>query len=60
MKVTHYLNRNPNKIINLFNDLINNYNNPSKNIIALARYCSYDNRNRLNFEQEMDRLFSLS
>lgn len=56
LKVIHYLSRNPSKMI----ELIRNPTKPGTTIIALARYCSYDKRKRLNFEQEMDTLFSLS
>ena len=59
-KVMHYLTRNPIKIIEIITDLIKNPNKPGKSIITLAKYCSYDTRKRLNFEQEMDSIFSLS
>jgi len=60
LKVMHYLNRNPSKMIEISTELIKNPTKPGATIIALARYCSYDKRKRLNFEQEMDTLFSLS
>ena len=60
IKVMHYLTRNPIKIIEIITDLIKNPNKPGKSIITLAKYCSYDTRKRLNFEQEMDSIFSLS
>ena len=60
LKVMHYLTRNPSKMIEIITELITNPAKPGTTIIVLARYCSYDKRKRLNFEQEMDNLFSLS
>ena len=60
IKVTHYLIRNPNKIIDIFREISQYSRSIEKTINALARYCSYDKRKRLNFEQEMDKLYSLS
>lgn len=60
LKVTHYLIRNPDKIIKIITELIVEHNKPGKAINALARYCSYDKRKRINYEDEMDDLFSLS
>lgn len=59
-KVTHYLVRNPNKIIDIIKELGQYPGSRVKSISILAKYCSYDKRKRLNFEQEMDKLFSLS
>jgi hypothetical protein len=60
LKVMHYLTRNPTKMIEIITELIKNPAKPGIAIIALARYCSYDKRKRLNFEQQMHTLFSLS
>jgi hypothetical protein len=60
VKVTRYLTRNPNKIINIIIELSRTAEKLDITIKALARYCSYDKRKRPNFEQEMDVLFSLS
>jgi len=60
MKVTHYLTRNPSKIINIISELSLHEEKPGSSITALAKYCSYDQRKRLNFDQEMDILFLLS
>jgi len=60
IKVTHYLIRNPNKIIDIIIELSQYSGSIEKPISTLAKYCSYDKRKRLNFEQEMDKLFSLS
>jgi len=60
IKVAHYLTRNPNKIIDIIMELRLFSGNIEKSISALAKYCSYDKRKRLNFEQEMDILFRLS
>lgn len=61
LKVIHYLTRNPDKIIKVIIDLNENIKEPGKDLIALTRYCSYEKRRkRLNYEQHMDMLFSLS
>jgi hypothetical protein len=60
LKVIHYLTRNPTKLIEIITEFVNNPTKPGTAIITLARYCSYDKRKRLNFEQEMDIIFPLS
>jgi hypothetical protein len=61
LKVIHYLTRNPEKIIRIMAELVENSDVPGKDIIALARYCSYEKRiKRLNYEQHMEKLFGLS
>ena len=57
IKVTHYLIRNPEKIIDISKELNKFTGNVERNINALAKYCSYDKRKRLNFGQLMDTLF---
>lgn len=61
LKLTNYLFRNPRKIAVILYE-INKYEGETcKNINTLAKYCSYDKRrNRQNYEQQMDKLFSLS
>lgn len=61
LKVIHYLIRNPDKIIRIIAELAENPGLPGKDMIALARYCSYEKRiKRLNYEQYMEKLFALS
>jgi hypothetical protein len=60
LKVIHYLTRNQDKIIEILMDLAQNPKKPRKTIITLAKYCSYDTRKRLNFEQDLENIFSLS
>lgn len=60
LKVTRYLSRNPQKIIEIISELTHDNLNCSNAITALARYCSYDKRKRSNYEQEIDALFPLS
>lgn len=61
IKLTHYLQRDPSRVVLLLNEINNYQGSISKNISALAKYCSYDKRrNRVNYEQQMEILFSLS
>lgn len=61
LKVIHYLTRNPDKIIKIMAELLENPEVTGKDIIALTRYCSYEKRiKRLNYEQYMENLFGLS
>lgn len=60
LKVTHYLIRHPGKIINLIFELYECPFKKNETIKVLARYCSYDKRKRINFEQDMITLFLLS
>ena len=54
IKVVRYLMKNTSKIL-LIVEAIENYKRRSAyHILALARYCSYEKRARLNFEQEFD------
>lgn len=58
LKLTKYLIRNSDKIGNIVEEL-NNFEKKSKeNIIALAKYCTYDKRKRLNYQQKFDEIFS--
>ena len=58
LKLTHYLQRNPSKIAILLNEINNYIGEITKNISALARYCSYDNsRKKLNYEQQLEMVF---
>lgn len=60
IKVTHYFNRNPIKINEIIIELLSYSGKPGKAMCALARYCSYDKRKRINFEQDIESLFLLS
>lgn len=61
LKVIHYLIRNPDKIIQIITELIEDKPNPGINLIALASYCSYEKRNkRFNYEQNMNIFYGLS
>ena len=60
IKVTHYLMRNPTKIIEIILELCEYSEKPSRTINAIARYCSYDKRNRINYEQARNNYFLLS
>ncbi len=58
MKVLKYLVKHPSKLIEIHNELLFYNGNISKTICTLARYCSYDSRKRLNYEQVMDAIFA--
>jgi hypothetical protein len=60
LKFTHYLMRKPHKLTEVIEELKNYAGKVGNTIKSIARYCSYDKRKRLNFEQEMDSIFSLS
>jgi hypothetical protein len=60
MKVTQYIVKYPEKILEIFSDLALGIIEHSKVLKALARYCSYDTRKRLSFEDAMNKLFGLS
>jgi hypothetical protein len=56
VKLTHYLVKNQEKINEILAHICKNDNSISLAISALAKYCSYDKRNKLNFQQELDAL----
>ena len=56
IKITHYLMRNPEKIIQIILDLYKFPKKLSKSIQAIARYCSYDKK-KSNFQQDMESVF---
>ncbi len=60
LKVTHYLLRNKEKIIAIINVISKEPSQENEIMKALARYCSYDRRKRMNFEQDIEALFFLS
>jgi hypothetical protein len=58
LKVTNYLIRLPNKIIQIIWELYEYPNILSKNMKVMARYCSYDKRNkRTHYEEDMNIAF---
>jgi len=57
IKVVRYLIKNTSKIVHIVNAIRNYKNKLCYHLKALARYCSYDNRLRYNFEQEFDCAF---
>ena len=57
IKVVRYLMKNTSKLL-LIVEAIKNYKHMSTyHLQALARYCSYEKRARINFEQEFDDMF---
>ena len=58
LKLTKYLNRNPIKLKSLLNDLINYSGVLSQSIKIIARFCVYEKRNRLNFDQKTNVLYT--
>lgn len=61
IKTVRYLIKNSHIIINLINELNSLSMTPGDSIIKLSKYCTYDKRkDRLNYEQQIERLFSLS
>lgn len=61
LKTIHYLIKKPRMIIEIAKELRNSPNIPGDSLAKLSRYCTYEKRkNRLNFEQQMERAFCLS
>jgi hypothetical protein len=60
LKFTHYLLRHTQKIIEIILELYECTFQKTEIMKVLARYCSYDKRKRINFEQDMNTLFPLS
>ena len=60
LKVTHYLIRHTPKIAEIIFELTRYPFQKTETMKTLARYCSYDKRERANFEQNINALFSLS
>lgn len=54
MKTTHYLIRHPNKLIQILADLSDFPEVASKTMKIMARYCSYDKRERTNYQQDLE------
>ena len=54
IKVVHYLMKNTSKILLIVKAIEDYKHRSASHIIALAKYCSYEKRARLNFEQEFD------
>ncbi|HEX2683734.1 MAG TPA: IS4 family transposase [Ferruginibacter sp.] len=57
IKVVRYLTKNTSKLIQIVKAIENYSDKLGYHLKALARYCSYDNRLRINFEQEFDEAF---
>lgn len=60
IKVVRYLMKNPGKIKSLVLELLNFKEKVCYHLIALARYCCYEKRNRKHFNSELDHILSLS
>jgi hypothetical protein len=60
LKVTHYLLRHTPKIAEIVSELTQLPIQKTGTMKALARYCSYDKRQRTNYEQNINALFPLS
>ena len=57
-KIVNYLVKNPSKIIELIVEIKNYNTKVNYHLTALAKYCSYDKRERKNFEQETINVFN--
>jgi len=57
IKVVRYIIKNPLKIIQIVKEIENYKDKLNHHIKALAKYCSYDKRNRTNFEKELEAAF---
>jgi len=57
LKLTNYLLRNTIKIANIMEEINNFEQKPGRCIMALAKFCTYDKRNRRNYQQKIDDLF---
>ena len=58
LKLTRYLNRHPEMIIAILNELLTYKGKLDRSMKAIARYCVYDKRKRQNFEQKLLALFA--
>lgn len=58
LKLTKYLIRHPTAIVAIMEEINDSEKKHKGQIKALARYCAYDKRNRLNHPQKMEALFS--
>jgi len=59
LKFIRYITRNSIKIMDIICDVVNNSDSIKNQMMVLARYCSYDKRNkRANYEQIMNSMFS--
>jgi hypothetical protein len=58
IKVVRYLMKNSSKIIAIVKELINHKEKCTYHLKALGRYCTYEKRTRMNFEQEFLASFS--
>jgi len=53
LKLTKYINRHPDTLVTTLKELITYRSKLGRSLEALARYCVYDKRNRLNYEQKL-------
>jgi hypothetical protein len=59
LKFIRYITKNSQKIIHIVSELVNNCSSQNLHLKVLARYCSYEKRNkRINYEQIMNYLFA--
>ena len=58
LKVIHYLMRKQEKLFYILNDITKNSTKSSDNIAVMAKYCSYDKRRRINYQQCLDEVLS--
>lgn len=59
LKVVRYLIKNPNKITLIVKELSLYKEKINYHLSALAKYCTYEKRNRKNFEQEIEHILTL-
>lgn len=57
LKLTNYLLRNTSKIANIMREINNFEQTPGSCIKALAKFCAYNKRKKLNYQQKMDVFF---
>lgn len=57
LKVTHYLIRNPQKLILILRELKNKPSEPYTAVNILAKYCAYDKRKRTHYQQDKQIIF---
>lgn len=57
LKLTNYLLRNVNKIADIIEEINTSEQKSGRCMKALTKYCTYDKRNRRNYQQKIDDLF---
>lgn len=58
LKTLRYLTKHSNLIIDIINELYSNKKDNKHAIERLSKYCTYDKRNRVNFEQKLELMFA--